>query len=332
MGCFDNIIAIRGNCTDTVPTSGFYLDNIDLHRNEIEKFIQNPYNDVDSFVADKTAFAINTVSNTIYTQYQERYLSNTIINSERIGFAQDNLQLKTGANALRGIEVELCNYTSSVDFYMNELSLFIDVSGATNVFVYDLLQNKLLDTISVTAVAGEVVTVYPQKTYKSNRKKLHLFIGYDSTGINSYYTTEYKTGCTTCKNSNSSRWLNINGAQVLAASQKISSNLTSVGHTSGLSVNYSLTCNHEDWICVNSRSLALPILYRTAADIMHYAINTSERFNSRTNVDIEELKSKRDYYEANYNKQLESVSSRMLLPNDRVCFYCNDRMRTSFTM
>jgi hypothetical protein len=331
MGCFDDLISIKGNCTDVTPTSGFYLDDIDLYRGEVEKFIQEPYNDVDSFVADKISFATKTVARTIHSQYEQNYLSRTILNGERIGFPTDNLQLKTGSNNLRGIEIELCNYDSFVDFYLSDLSLFIDTSGAVNVFVYDLIQNKLLDTIPVTAVAGNITTVYPHKRYHSDRKRLHLFIGYNSTGINSYYTTVQNGSCYSCKNQNKiNNWLSVNGADVPVASTKIESNLTSVDHTSGILLNYSLECNHEDWLCTNARSLAMPILFRTAADIMSYAIMTTERFNSRTNIDVNELKAKRDYYEANYKSHLESIASRMLLPSDRICFICNDRVQVSY--
>lgn len=333
MGCFDDIIALRGACTEVTPKSGYYLDDIDLYRGEIEKFIQKPYNDVDSFVTDKILFATKAVQSVMYTEYQHLYLSRSILDGQRIGYTNDNMQLQTGSSNLRGIEIELCNESSFVDFYVSEISLFIDTAGARNIYVYDLLQNKLLDTITITTVANNITTVYPHKTYKSDRKKLNLFIGYDSTNINSYLTSFSTDGCFTCKsNGYKNAWVSVNGAEYTAAESKIASNATPISHTSGISIQYSLKCNHEDWLCNQMGVLALPVLYRTAADIMNYALNTTERFNSKTNLDFEELKNKRDFYDSKYHETLRGALSRMLLPSDRTCFICNDRARVSYVV
>ena len=87
------------------------------------------------------------------------------------------------------IEVELCNLNSFVDFYLSELSVHVTSTGNVDVLVYDLFQNKLLDTITVAAIANEVVTVFPNKTYSSDRKNLNLIFVYDSTGVNSIQTS-----------------------------------------------------------------------------------------------------------------------------------------------
>lgn len=333
MACFDNIISIRGACDETTPTSGWYLDDIDLYRTEIEQFIQKPWNDADSFVNAKIATAVKSVTDVLYIEYQHRYLSNTILKGARLGYPQENLQIQTGSSNLRGITIELCNESSFVDFYISEMSLFLDTAGVKNIVVYDLIENKLLDTLPVTTVAGNQVTIYPHKTYKSNRKKLQLFIGYDSTGSNSYLTAFSSEGCFSCgTNGYKNAWITVNGAEFTSAENKIMSNVTGISHTSGLSINYSINCNHTDWLCANVGQLAMPILYRTAADIMNYGIDTTQRFNSRTNLDVQELKNKRDFYDAKYHETLRSVLGRMSLPQDRVCFLCNDRARVSYAM
>ncbi len=334
MSCFSNLIGLRGACTAVAPDSGFYLDQLNITRQEIEKFIEQPYNNPDDFFLDKLEFASQVVANQVYTSFRDKYLTHSVLKSARLGYTQENMQVKAGSGKLMGMQIELCNESSYIDFYLSEISLFLNVTGTTNVLVYDLLQNKLLDTIAVATTANQISTKVVNKTYRSDRKRLHLFIGYDSTGKNSYLTTIGENTCLNCNRNwfYNNSWITANAVEVASADDKIQSNLDGLDHTAGLSMVYSLNCNHADWICTNNNVLAIPIMYRLASDILNYALMTTERFNSRTSIDAVKLTNMRDLYETQYQVHMESAMSRIMLPLDRNCFICQDRQRVSYAM
>ena len=114
----------------------------------------------------------------------------------------------------------------------------MNTTGNVSVYVYDLIQNKLLDTITVAAVAGNISTYWANKTYTSYRKKMHLFIGYDSSAINSYQSTVSMETCADCGGGiqpySCNRYVKVVGSKVASASSKILSNTTNMSETGGV--------------------------------------------------------------------------------------------------
>jgi hypothetical protein len=327
--CFENIIEIKGNCQNKTAYSGVYLDSVGIKLNEVDSIVGEEYESGEELFYEKRNFAIQTVASLIHTHLSENYKAKSLIESIRVGQFQDNL-LETPAQTgkLKGIYVELCNQDSFVDFYLNFLEAQFNFTGDVEIFIYDTIQNKLLDTLTVSAVAQEVVQLYVNKTYKSNRKRLSLFIGYDSAAVPSYRTyTREPVGCMSC---DGYWWTNnyakICGATISTADQKILKNFTRSGETFGLSVNYSINCNHEDWLCSYGRALAIPIALYTAREIAFYAINISQRANPKTFIDSEKWKARFDQYDSDFEKRFSEVLNNVRLPDDRKCFVCQPKL------
>lgn len=215
--------------------------------------------------------------------------------------------------------------------FVSSLSLQVNFNGVVPVFVYDLFQNKLLDTINITAVSGEVVTVYPNKTYRSVRKELDLIFVYDATAFSSVKTTVTEGGCKSCGDGGSmvylNQYLSTRSISILAADAKIEDNLTASGDTGGLSLVYSIQCNYEEWLCAISNSVALPILFKTAYEIMDYAINNSFRLNTATTINIDTMKLRRDEYTTRYKEAMDTLLQNIKLPNDEKCFECRQKSK-----
>lgn len=329
--CFDDIIGLRGSCDTPTSNSGLWINDIGIDLEELDSIINKSSSDSIEFFENKRDFAIKQIIALIHTHFSDKYKTNTVLDSKRIGFGKENQETVAAAGTLKGIEVELCNKNSFVDLYVSSISLQVNTNGAVNVLVYDLFQNKLLDTIAITAVSGQTVTVHPNKTYKSVRKELDIIFVYDATAFSSVKTTITQGGCKSCGDGGSmvnlSSYLSTRSISVLSAAAKIESNLTAASDTGGLSLIYSIQCNYDEWLCTISNSVALPILFKTAYEIMDFTINNSYRLNTATTINIDTAKERRKEYDARYQASIEALLQNIKLPNDEKCFECRQKSK-----
>ena len=329
--CFDDIIGLRGSCDTPTSNSGLWMDDIGIDLSELDSIINKSQIDSIDFFEKKRDFAIKQIINLIHTHYSDKYKTNTVLDSKRIGFGKENQEAVAAAGTLKGIEIELCNEDSFVDVYVSSISLQVNTNGAVNILVYDLFQNKLLDTIPITAVSGQTVTVYPNKTYKSVRKELDIIFVYDATAFSSVKTTITQGGCKSCGDGGSmvqlGKYLSTRSISILSADAKIESNLTASGDTGGLSLIYSIQCNYDEWLCTISNSVALPILFKTAYEIMDFTINNSLRLNTATTINLDTAKARRDEYDKRYQTSIEALLQNIKLPNDEKCFECRQKSK-----
>jgi hypothetical protein len=212
-------------------------------------------------------------------------------------------------------------------FNISEVALFTDFTGNVALEVYDLRQDKLLDTITVACTAGEVSTAFPHKTYPTNRNGFDLFVGYDTTGINSYKTTIRDSVCCgryTCSNS----FVTSNGA-VNTSGTYINENMTQIADTAGLSVLYSLNCDQKSWLCAYLKQIAMAVGYKVCSDIMWLGANTSplSRTNNATTLNRETLEKNFNWYEMKYRETMDNVLQNIYLPKDNVCFTCSSPVK-----
>lgn len=329
--CFEDIIGLKGSCDTPTSNSGLWIDDVGIELEELDSIINKAQSDSIAFFESKRDFAIKQIIALIHTHFSDKYKTNTVLRSGRIGYGKENQEVVAALASLKGIELELCNEDSFVDVFVSQLSLQVNFNGAVNVLVYDLFQNKLLDTIPITAVSGQTVTVYPNKLYKSNRKALDIIFVYDATTFGSVKTTVTQTGCKSCGDGGSmvnlNQYLSTRSISILAADAKIESSLTASGDTGGLSLMYSIQCNYDEWLCTISNSIALPILFKTAYEIMDYTINNSYRLNTSTTINIDTAKARREEYNMRYQTSIEALLQNIKLPQDEKCFECRQKSK-----
>lgn len=329
--CFEDIIGIRGGCEAPISNSGLWIDDIGIDIAELDSIINKSQVDSIDFFEKKRDFAIKQIINNIHTHYSDKYKSNTVLRAGNIGYAKENQEPIAAKAALKGIEIELCNQDSFVDVYISKLSLQVFNNGVVNVLVYDLFQNKLLDTIPVTTISGQIVTVYPNKTYKSARKALDLIFVYDATNFSSVKTTVTQGGCKSCGDGGSmvnlNQYLSTRSISVGVGDAKIESNLTASPDTGGLSIMYSIQCNYEEWICDIANLIAMPILFKTGYEIMDFAYNNSLRLNTETTINYDNLIKRREEYNLRYQDSIQNVLQNIKLPNDEKCFECRRKSK-----
>jgi hypothetical protein len=209
----------------------------------------------------------------------------------------------------------------------------LTTSQAVTIYVIDLIQGVIIDTLTIDSVSNEIIRKTYNKTYKSSRKKLDLFIGYDSTGIDSNNTIPFPVTCRSC-NANggwgTSSFLRYKAAKLSTGGQLIVDNLVSSDDTGGISINYNIACNHTDWLCSISNTIALPVLFKTASVIMSWGIRNSgnEQINTRNTINIDKLKERETAYEFAYREEMDAILKNINTPTDERCFLCTQKSRT----
>lgn len=329
--CFQDIISIKGLCNDIVSTSGFYSNHIDITKEFIDEIVTNSFKGSSDFFTKKRDFAIKQVIDEVITYLTPNFRTGTLLENYRIGHYQDNLKQIAGDGNLKGINIDLCNSDSYLNLFISELSLQVNFTGDVNILAYDLMQDKLLDTITIACIANEIKTVYPAKVYKSDRRKLNLIFVYDSTGIDANTAYLKKTGCSNCSGQKgiTNPYARINAIKIADSTQKIKSNLSFIGETGGLSIVHSYQCNHEQWLCSFSNMLAMPVLYKFGEEVMNFALNVSpnDRVNTTITLNPEELDRRRLIFQNEYNKSFQSLIDNIKLPSDSRCFHCKEGIR-----
>lgn len=329
-GCFTNLISIGGCRNEAVPTSGLMMNDIGITLPELEQYITSDYVNGEALFSAKLKFSLNVVFNSLQTYLSPKYKAHSIIASARAGQFQDNKVVVPGqANFLKGIYFDLINTTSYVDIFISQISLHTDFTGDIPIYFYDLVQDRILETLTISAVAGEISILPVNKIFKSNRKKLSLAIVYDSENINSYRTV-LRTDCSGCSDPYiTNQYLRIKGVKLPELLPKIVSNVSPQQDTAGMSVEYSIQCNHSDYLCTMNNMIALPVIYLTAAQLMEYALNISvnTRTNTTTTINRDVLKDRYDFYQGKYKEFMKTLLNNILIPSDTKCFVCQEKSR-----
>lgn len=333
MACFENIIGIDGQCTPQVPDSGFFLRDAGIDIRELNDIVGAEYPDGIALANAKINHAASQLINKVRNHFQDQVRQTSIIDGQRLGFYQDNIVFKSGGD-YKGIEIELCNFDSYLDFYVSSVNFHGDFTGNITLQVWDLLQNVQVDSITIPAVANQIVTVPISKSYESRQRKLHLAFIYNSTGINTNTTFISHQPCNNCGGgySRPNVYLYARGVKITAAAQRIAQNFTNEGDTGGLSFIYSINCNSRQWICEKANVLSLALLYLTAVELMEYSLHVTPRLNSRTTIDRERNAERMAIYRDKYENEINSVLKNMKLPDDRTCFSCRKKVANAIVL
>lgn len=328
--CFTNLISISGCRDEVVPTSGLMMNDIGITISELDQFISGDYTSGEKLFKAKLKFSLTTVFNSLQTYLSPKYKAHSIISSARAGQFLDNKVPVAGqANFLKGQFFELVNTDSYVDVFIAQVSLLTDYTGDIPIYFIDLVQDKILETMTLTSVAEEISILPVNKIFQSNRKKLSLAIVYDSEGITSYKTV-LKTGCSGCADPYiTNQYLRIKGIKLPELLPKKLSNVVAQQDTAGMSIEYSVQCNYSDYVCTMLNMFALPVLYMTAMQLMEYGINiaVNTRTNTTTTINRDVLKERYEFYRDWYKHYMKILLENPLIPQDAKCFVCNEKSK-----
>lgn len=321
MNCLDNLIGIR-DCNQPEPSSGLYIQDLPGMRLSIANAAvdEETVSGVE-LIKEKITFSQNAILNQVRNILKDKLRVNSLIESDNVGYYKDNLKLvPADPDKLTGIKLKI-DQNQYLEFYLSKLYLKVNHTGEVPVYIFDLISGELLETVNVACEPGVSSVVLVNKSFPTNRQKLSLFICYDAS-IQGYESSVSKpSGCGSCENEYLNRYVRFYSGKINSSDTKIDSNVRSGNGTAGLSLEYSVNCSLESFICSMAGLLAWPLLHKVGAEILR-EVQFSKRLNSIVLLDKQTTKDLRIEYENEYNSSMESIFHNMKLPKD-ICFSCN---------
>jgi hypothetical protein len=327
MNCLDNLIGIDNQCTPTIPSSGLYIQNLP----GITLKIANAANNEETvsgvkLLEDIITFSQNKILNQVRNHLASKIQIASVLENDTVGYYKENLRsVALEAGKYKGIKVRIDKYPS-LDFFISKIYLNLAQSVTTNILVIDLMTGTVLDTLPITTVANIPTAILVNKSYPSNKQRTSLLIAIDS-GVSNTFEASMSNSidCYSCSGEYSNRFVSFTGAKIDKTSQKIDSNVSSNTGTSGLSIEYSLNCSVESFICNMAGNLAWPMLYDVGAELMR-RLKYTTRLNSIVVVNAKNNDELRTEFENEFMSSLGALLDNIKMPND-ICFKCNSKIR-----
>lgn len=328
MSCLSTLVGVKGCGQSSTELYVQQLPGVTIA--SMDQAISNEHKAALPALTTFVEEATDQVLNEVRLKASAKYDFKSFIDNNVCGYYYEDKQEQAAeASYLTGYQIRL-DQTPYLSFYINQLRLFVNHTGTVNVLVYDLIQGKLLDTIPVEAVAGEIVTVDVNKVYSSHKQRLNLFIGYASnfTSYNTSFAPVYSNTCADFCNicySNSGT-LYFRQSKIASVSPKLNTYVDTLSHGAGLSFNYSLQCSFDELLCGVRNMLAYAVLYKAGQRIM-----MEMKFSKRLTGIVTNFKADHaelmDYYEQEYNKQIKQVFDNMVL-RDGLCYSCKQKVKS----
>jgi hypothetical protein len=327
MNCLDNVIGIDKKCTPTTPSSGLYIQDLPGITLKVANAAANEETISGiRLIEDKISFAQNALLSHLRMHFANKLNVKSIIENDTIGFYQRDLtSVALEAGKYKGIKARLDH--PNLEFFIGKIFLQLSQAVTTDILIIDLMTGETLDTLPITTVANVPTSITVNKSYSSNRQRKSLFIGIDSEVSNTFKTiVSSNSNCSSCGETGySNKYISFNGAKVSTGSQKIELNVESNSGTNGLSLEYSLNCSVESFLCGMANQLAWPLLHKVGAELMTELIY-SKRLNSIVVLDKTDHKELLAKFEAEYIASMTALIDNIKLPND-ICFSCNSKVR-----
>lgn len=332
--CFDDIISIKGSCSDQTPTSGLYLDQFGVNLAECNSYIGAEYEDGEELFEDKKQFAIELIANMILSAIQPKLKAASLISGHRTGFFNNNLESVTydGTYPGGGIALTVDAGNSFLKLFISEITLHLNYTGTNYVYLADLRQDRILQTFEIQSVIGEYSTIYPQYEIDIPRQYTDLILFRDTTGKPSLKSTINSSGCLSCLPVNRNMMVSASAVKFNTGMQKIRANMQGSNDTAGISIVYNLSCDHRGFLCSISNLLAIPIGYKTASEVVDYGMNnTTGRINTSTIVDRDVMSKRKEELELRFSESLDNVMNNIRF-TDHTCFECNRQVMNAIAL
>jgi hypothetical protein len=313
LDCLRNQIGISGVCEPTPPSGGgYYIQSLTgMSVINADKIMDSKYQSGFSLLQEKIDFATRQLEADFLIEMQKKA---TTFEPMSLSFS-DYLVYGNTTNApingwLAGKRLKILD-TPYKSVRIDKISSYCDFTGSKSIFIYDLNQNKLLDTITVDSVANQIVETIVNKTYSAGYRTTNIAVLWDISTMTTYQLS------------------NIGGIStniyLPSATPKFDQNLQYPGLGYGLGINYSIECNLSPIMCSNATSLGLALLYLAGS-----MISKEARFSIRLNdvimsrgKDWEQLEA--DYL-AEYEMRLKAIVNGVRLPCGDDCFKCRRRV------
>lgn len=316
--CLTSLVGLDNCTTGNEP---FKLNQIGYSVSQLEDLMDDSYSTVVDMFAANRATAAHMVATDIISNMPKSIAAMTGLENRTVGVLPDNRELMTQTGFV-GIRLDFHNRNEMLKMRIGRIRLYAAFSGATTVQVRNLNTGQIIGAATITAVSDQIVEINTNIEVVSNRQDLKLWIGYDSTLLGNAYKVQLDSrGCSSCSGRDS------RSAFILSRMSKIQSpftfsTATSLNHTGGLSIDYTIECDFDSYACSLAGFLGLPMLYKTAMLILEYGLKSGGQFSEQKTTNAENNDERYTQAQFHYTQEMQKAISNMRFPVNR-CFHCN---------
>jgi hypothetical protein len=338
MRIFKNYIGLRG-CVETTPRGNFWINQMaGVSLKSLDK-ISNSENKTYSATWDNIQERCCLIINeAILQRINSRVIMPVVKDQLKFGQQSQTFSMNTSSNDLVGIKI----YGSLDRYERIQLTSFIiyseDIFEGFTYYIYDLNNGLLVKTASVNLVSGfnEIYIDLELENYGNILP--NYFLCYDNSLFQSNNTVssyDYDgLDCGLSVNINNVPYgysISANGAINVGKQPNIKANITAIGNTYGIILNFNQKCSIEEFIAPIIDRFKLAWAYLLLSEIIQER-KLSERFNIfTTEYTDEQFDEMYDKYINESNKYLDIAFKNMNIPLNG-CFSCNERFQQTFAM
>lgn len=313
--CLSELIGLKTVCEE--QDCKLWVNDIGIDRRFIEQIITSDFKGVSDYFNSQRRLAQKDITGMIHSYMMPKYYVSSVISEGKIGFVDGGY--KNPAGTWQGVHISLDK--SDYKTYISKLGVSVNYTGTVAICAFDTDTGEMIGAQLVNAIAGMSITV--STNFILNRS--NIFIGYQPSG--QHRNTKIARDLCCGKKSKTCSTFKISGAYGELDSLKTSE------LTGGLLLEYSVSCDHESWICRNGQALILPMFYRIAQNIYQFALTHSKhnRINTSVTINTEQLERSLTWSTEKFNQSMNDALKGLVLPNNR-CFNCNEFARSVLSL
>ena len=286
------------------PTSGIFLNELpgitteqfDLSRSQEIAAIAKEWESLENK-------AIRNFESDLKYHLRKYFKNHSVITSNTTGYINEKVLVGHG-NVYSGVLIDLYNQSPNLKVSIENVKINLVSADTFNVKIFDANLGTELFTKEVDGVAG-LNTVKINKefaVYDYNR----IFVAYDT-------VTPYRMYDILAP------W-SVGSYSVLTTSQVIIGNLNP--EATGLSVNYSVKCGIDEFVCNRLSLFQESFIYRLGLEFLRTS-KYSDRINRYTLLGKERRDDMMADFTEQYKESIEAAFQDLKVDDDGICFICN---------
>lgn len=316
MDCFDNYIGLRGYCSDQTPESGMWINDLSgIDLKMMSNILDADGKDYKTFWEQMYARTLNELQSDVLVKAQEYFNTNILLQNAITSYYTDPYETVNSSNEYKGSTIEIDYNTSKyLSVFVNHVQLYLNSSANGNIYIYNMMNGMLLDTVSFEGTEGSNI-IQINKNYNTYGQETKIFVCYDGSVSGSIKSDMWDLD----------DLASVRGAKIAKTGTPLTSNLTYDGDSYGLIVNFNLKCDISEFICTSKDLFKMALYYKLGANIQFERL-TSNRLNKYTiQKTKEEIKDLWQEYQDKYDANLAATLNNLDMNNDNICFSCNKR-------
>lgn len=323
MDCFKSIIGVRGFCDDSTNYT-YYLDDLGITQQMIED-INHTHDNAQELFNDRLEFVERQMFQQVQTAMKGKLRIRSLLQNKKIGHPANKRSTTSSiSDNYLGIRFTIPQNIGDVKVDIETISLFADHAGDVEIKVFNLKTAEEVDSTTISVLAGNSTSQRVKMSIPVGVDGGEFFIGYISTF--DVYKTVRKLGCESCSSGYGSmnNMVYASGAAIEESATKLTDNIVTKSETYGLGIGYSISCDHDEWLCRSASQLALPFLYRLGYEIAMAGL-LSIRNNNLTTVNRETLEKMAEEYSGQSELKMKAALDGLQPNNDNICIQCKKK-------